>query len=194
MAEAEEKPAYQRVSLHDLTLQRHESQAKPLQPLGRLCLVGGPHPSIGSWHEKAVRTVTKAADPKDQNAQLTGLLLVVQTGWIHLVEGSTPSLSAYLSLLRAEEQTGGAVRTVKVASCMDDVPRRTFSRWVNSKIDVARNNYMEVGARTARSNYAQLPPQSRSSFAQRVRARSARSAILRPQCHYEGLGCRAGPS
>jgi hypothetical protein len=141
--------AAERETLHGLTLRRLREQGKPLQPLGRLCIVGvgassGPG-SASSWHERALRSVAADADADDAHAPLTGLFLALPTGWIHFVEGSLPGLSAYVRLLREEEQqAGGAVRGVKVASCMDDVPNHAFSRWNMTKLEVSRNNYVEV--------------------------------------------------
>jgi len=134
-----------RLSLHELALQRLQDAERPLQPLNRLCLVGAPSVRASVWQETALRAVAAEADAEDPNAPLTGLLLVLPTGWLHFVEGSLPSLSAYLALLQKEEAAGGLTR-IKVASCMDDVPARTFGRWNYSKLDASRNNYTEVRA------------------------------------------------
>lgn len=136
----------ERETLLGLTLRLLAERDKPLQPLSRLCIVGassGPG-QASNWHERALQSIAADADPDDAHAPLTGLFLVLPTGWIHFVEGSLPGLSAYVRLLREEEASGGAVRGVKVASCMDDVPSRTFSRWNSTKLDVPRSNYVEV--------------------------------------------------
>ena len=75
------------------------------------------------------------------STDVTGLLLCLPTGWIHLVEASQASLSELLRVLNRATSGGGNLTEVKVISSMDDVPKRNFATWSHKGLDVQRGNY-----------------------------------------------------
>jgi len=143
-------PEQPRVSLQSITLQRLESTSRPLQPVNRLVIVGSadaPAASIADWFEQRVHMRGGDVADGDMSSLVTGLLLMFPTGWIHIIEGSLPSLSLLIrEMLKELDTAAGAFRAVKVVSCMDDIPARSMSRWQHNEVAVQRGNYAEVDA------------------------------------------------
>eukprot|EP00312_Isochrysidales_sp_CCMP1244_P000353 CAMPEP_0196669072 /NCGR_PEP_ID=MMETSP1090-20130531/384_1 /TAXON_ID=37098 /ORGANISM="Isochrysis sp, Strain CCMP1244" /LENGTH=249 /DNA_ID=CAMNT_0042006569 /DNA_START=16 /DNA_END=765 /DNA_ORIENTATION=+ len=121
---------------------------KSLQPLCRLCLAGSSNASqgtsVGDWHQSTVRKIDASGESDlEPRAPLTGLLLTLPSGWIHFLEGHPPSMSEYLQQLTTAE-AAGILSSIKVVSCMDDAPARSFGDWLACSVEVARGNYMDV--------------------------------------------------
>lgn len=141
----------------DATLGRLERSQRPLQPLNRLLLIGAATPGVDGpqlteWHEKQVNAVkaivmdmekVPGGEASDTSSSITGLLLSLPTGWIHMVEASLSTLTELLTAIKQGADTG-VLTNVKVVSAMEDINNRTFSFWSHKQLDVGRGNYEEV--------------------------------------------------
>jgi len=140
MAEAAPKPTG--ASLLDTTIDRLTELAPrpaPLLPLGRVCLVGAlSEPSATAAFAKWVSPFF------EKPAEVTGLLLLLESGWIMTVEGPSADLIAFLRKLHQQLAAGKMVSTAKVVSCQEDVRSRYFPTWAHHKMSVLRSNYAEI--------------------------------------------------
>jgi len=133
-------------SVLDSTLERLEGADRPLRTTTRMCLIGklsGGDKEFAQWCENYCRPP----------AEVTGLLLQLDGGWIMTVEGTTndilPFLRALAMQLSPDQQVLDPdqpfrVATVKVVSQQEDVRARYYSSWLHHKISVVRSNYAEI--------------------------------------------------
>ena len=125
-----------------VTLDRLKDAGRSLQPLARICLVGRFEQGVDkSSHERTCRAHFSALD---EEKGVTGLLMMLPSGWIHLVEGPHASLTGFLRTLHG--QVGAIHEGIKVIHSAEDVLQRSFSSWNAKEVSAVRNNYAEVDA------------------------------------------------
>lgn len=130
-------------------LDRLGENGRSLVTLTRMCLVGklsgtsnADIATFASWCDNFCRAP----------AEVTGLLLMVDGGFITTVEGPTNDLLPFLRALNSQLEPGGSLTTLKVVSQQEDVRGRYFPKWCHHKMSVVRSNYAELeleGAQTA---------------------------------------------
>ncbi|KAL3926987.1 MAG: hypothetical protein SGPRY_003034 [Prymnesium sp.] len=121
-----------------LALESMRRASQPLLPLSRLCLVGQTAEGGGKAWEKFCTTIVREA-PDDG---ITGLLLVLPSGWVMLAEGSHPALMSLLHAIRGQQ--GKLIHLGRVIHQSEDVPARFFSAWGTKATSVVRHSYSEV--------------------------------------------------
>ena len=139
-------------------LERLDRTNRPQQPLSRMCLVGRAADGVSSeevveWHEQKVRAVQQHVmdmekvhgDSGDTSSAVTGLLICLPTGWLHVVECSHTTLS---ELLLAFNDGVDKLKGVKVVASTDDIAGRAFVNWSHKQLDVQRGNFQEIDAAT----------------------------------------------
>lgn len=120
-------------------IDRLSDAGRSLQPIARICMLGSlKHGVDKSFYEKWCR---KQLD----QGEVTGLLLLMPTGWIQLLEGSHALLVAFLRSLDVE--LGTTHEAIKVIHAAEDVPKRMFRIWNAREVNIARKNYAEVNTK-----------------------------------------------
>jgi hypothetical protein len=126
-------------SLLDTTIDRLTEEQRPLLPLARLCLIGM------LTDASATASFAKWVSPFfEKPAEVTGLLLQLESGWIMTIEGPSADLIAFLKKLHEQLLAGKMLGTTKVISCQEDVRKRYFPTWAHHKMSVIRSNYAEI--------------------------------------------------
>ena len=141
-------------------LERLDRTNRPQQPLSRMCLVGRAADGVSAdevveWHETKVRAVQQHVmdlekahgDSGDTSSAVTGMLIYLPTGWLHVVECSHATLSELL-LAFTDGVALDKLRDVKVVATTDDIAGRSFVNWSHKQLDVQRGNFQEVDATT----------------------------------------------
>ena len=132
-------------TLLDTVLDGLVAAGRPLLTITRMCLIGklsdaSPASAFAAWCENYCRPP----------AEITGLLLLLDGGWIMTVEGPTNDLLPFLRAMHADlSQPGASLATVKVVSQQEDVRSRFFPSWASHKASVVRSNYAEVEGEAA---------------------------------------------
>lgn len=135
------------MSLLDTVTDSLAAAGRPLVTLSRVCLVGKlsgvvPDATFKTWCETYVRSP----------AEVTGLLLLLDSGFLATIEGPTNDLLPLLKAMAEQLEPGGSLAAVKVVSQQEDVRSRYFPSWLSHKMSVVRSNYAELeveGALTA---------------------------------------------
>jgi len=112
---------------------------RSMQPLVRVCVVGKAMDHTNSW-DKWCAGFTKELIGTDK--AITGLLLMLPTGWIMMAEGVHASVTAFLRATTA--QKGKLYETAKVIHHAEDISGRCFQAWGAKSGNAARNNYADV--------------------------------------------------
>ncbi len=152
--------AAERMSMLEAKLERLDRTNRPQQPLSRMCLVGRAADGVSAdevveWHETKVRAVQQHVmdlekahgDSGDTSSAVTGMLICLPTGWLHVVECSHATLSELL-LAFTDGVALDKLRDVKVVATTDDIAGRSFVNWSHKQLDVQRGNFQEVDATT----------------------------------------------
>lgn len=130
------------MSLVDTVLDKLQAAGRGLTPLTRVCLVGQLAPGTSASHfGDWCSNVT--ADHRD----VTGLLLLLPTGWIQTIEGPAADVMPYLHAIAG--QLGNLLSSVKVIGCQEDVRGRYFMEWAFTQANALRNNYAELDGESA---------------------------------------------
>lgn len=116
-----------------------EGASRSLQPITRVCLVGRLAPgaaaaSFSSW----CQAFTKPP------AQLTGLLLLLPTGWLQIVEGPPADVVSFVRAMEAQLAPGEHLSVAKVVSTQEDVRERFYPGWSSKSVSVVRTNYTDI--------------------------------------------------
>ena len=143
---------------------------RPLVTTARICLVGklsgeSPPATFASWCDNYCRSP----------ADVTGLLLLLDSGWIMTVEGQTSDLLPLLRGMEEQLTPGGSLSTVKVVAQQEDVRCRYYPKWCaatarpsslfplfsGAETDVARFCSRLPGATTRCRSSVAITPRSR---------------------------------
>ena len=134
-------------TLLDTVLDNITAASRPLVPVTRVCLVGKlsgtmPDAQFAAWCDNYTRPP----------AEVTGLLLLLDGGFLMTVEGPTNDLLPFLRGLLDQLEPGSALASAKVVAQQEDVHQRYYPKWSSHKMSVVRSNYAEIeveGALTA---------------------------------------------
>ena len=129
----------QATTLLDTVLDGLVTAGRPLLTITRMCLIG--KLSDGSSASAFAAWCDNYCRPP---AEITGLLLQLDGGWIMTVEGPTNDLLPFLRAMHTDLSPGGSLVTVKLVSQQEDVRSRFFPIWASHKASVIRSNYAEV--------------------------------------------------
>ena len=126
-------------TLLDTTIERLTEADRSLLPLTRMTMAGK-LADAGSDGPALASLLEGYAKPP---ASVTGLLLLLEGGFIVTMEGSAGEI---LPMLRAMnvELGSGMLATCKVIAAQEDVRKRYFPSWSSTKMSVVRSNYAEI--------------------------------------------------
>jgi len=128
-------------------LDRLNENNRSLVTLSRVCLVGKlsgttPEAAFSAWCDNYFRPP----------ADVTGLLLQLDSGFIVTMEGATNDLLPFLRALTDQLEPGGSCSSAKVVAQQEDVRGRYFPKWSTHKMSVVRSNYAELELEGALAN------------------------------------------
>lgn len=126
--------AEQDVSLLAMTMDRLAQAGRSLEPTSRIIVLGKLAAGTSAEMFVSMHEQTLGED-------VTGLLLMLPSGFAEMVEGPLVALRRVLRMLSSK----GLVDNGKVAGFTEDVPARSFSCWSSKALDVQRSNFVEVG-------------------------------------------------
>ena len=126
--------AEQDVSLLAMTMDRLAQAGRSLEPTSRIIV-------LGKLAEGTSAEMFVSMHEQTLGEDVTGLLLMLPSGFAEMVEGPLVALRRVLRMLSSK----GLVDNGKVAGFTEDVPARSFSCWSSKALDVQRSNFVEVG-------------------------------------------------
>jgi len=122
------------VSLLAMTMDRLAQAGRPPEPINRIIV-------LGKLAEGVTAEMFVSMHEQTLGQEATGLLLLLPSGFVEMVEGPLSALRTVLHMLANK----GLVANGKVAGFTEDVPTRYFSCWCPKDLDVQRSNFVEVG-------------------------------------------------
>jgi hypothetical protein len=126
--------AEQDVSLLAMNMDRLAQAGRSLEPTSRIIV-------LGKLAEGTSAEMFVSMHEQTLGEDVTGLLLMLPSGFAEMVEGPLAALRRVLRMLSSK----GLVDNGKVAGFTEDVPARSFSCWSSKALDVQRSNFVEVG-------------------------------------------------
>ena len=124
------------VSLLMMTMDRLAQAERPLEPTNRIIV-------LGKLAEGTTAEMFVAMHEQTLGEDVTGLLLMLPSGFAEIVEGPLVALRSVLRVLSNK----GVVENGKVAGFTEDVPTRSFSCWSSKALDVQRSNFVELSGK-----------------------------------------------